>query len=154
TEPSGLPMWLPLYFEQHMGLRYGESPHQKAAFYVEPGVKNACVATAESLHGKELSYNNILDLDSAFNLVREFSQPAAVVVKHNNPCGAAVGTTLEEAFRKAYEGDPLSAYGGVLAFNRELDEPTARQITEPNRFIECIIAPGYSDAAFQLLTTR
>ena len=101
------------------------------------------------LHGKELSYNNILDLDSALNLVREFAEPAAVVIKHNNPCGAAVGATLEEAFRKAYEGDPLSAYGGVLGFNREVDEATAMQITEPNRFIECVIAPGYSDAALR-----
>ena len=109
---------------------------------------------AEVLHGKELSFNNLLDLDSALNLVREFAEPAAVVIKHNNPCGAAVGATLEEAFRKAYEGDPLSAYGGVLGFNREVDEATALQITEPNRFIECIIAPGFSDAAFQLLTTR
>ena len=106
------------------------------------------------LHGKELSFNNILDLDSALNLVREFSEPAAVVIKHNNPCGAAVGATLEAAFHKAYEGDPLSAYGGVLGFNREVDEATARQVTEPNRFVECIIAPSYSEAAFQLLTTR
>jgi phosphoribosylaminoimidazolecarboxamide formyltransferase / IMP cyclohydrolase len=154
VEPEGFPPWLPLYFEQHMGLRYGENPHQKAAFYAEPGVRHACVATAEPLHGKELSYNNLLDLDSAFNLVREFDVPAAVVIKHNNPCGAAVADTLVEAFRKAYEGDPLSAYGGVLGFNRELDEATAQQITEPNRFIECVIAPGYSDTAFRLLTTR
>ena len=126
-------------------LRYGENPHQKAAFYVEPGVQHACVASAEVLHGKELSYNNLLDLDSALNLVREFAEPAAVVIKHNNPCGAAVGPTLVEAFRKAYEGDPLSAFGGVLGFNREVDEATAMQITEPNRFVECIIAPGYSD---------
>ena len=137
-----------------MPLRYGENPHQPAAFYVEPGVHHACVSTAEVLHGKELSYNNILDLDSALNLVREFREPAAVVIKHNNPCGAAIGATLEEAFRKAYEGDPLSAYGGILAFNHELDEATATQVTEPNRFIECVIAPGYSDAAFRLLTTR
>src|SRR5262249_53349766 len=129
-------------------------PHQPAAFYVEPGVAHACVATAEPLHGKELSFNNILDLDSAFNLVREFAEPAAVVIKHNNPCGAAVGATLEEAFRKAYEGDPLSAYGGVLAFNREVDEATAMQVTEPKRFIECVIAPGFSEAAFRVLTTR
>jgi phosphoribosylaminoimidazolecarboxamide formyltransferase/IMP cyclohydrolase len=149
-----MPAVLDLRFERHMSLRYGENPHQQAAFYVEPGFQGACVATAESLHGKELSYNNILDLDSAFNLVREFAGPAAIVIKHNNPCGAAVGATLEEAFRKAYEGDPLSAYGGVLGFNRELDEATATQITEPNRFVECIIAPAYSEAAFKLLTTR
>jgi phosphoribosylaminoimidazolecarboxamide formyltransferase/IMP cyclohydrolase len=149
-----LPARLSLSFERRQTLRYGENPHQQAAFYAEPGVTHPCVATAESLHGKELSYNNILDLDSAFNLVREFTEPAAVVIKHNNPCGAAVGVTLEEAFRKAYEGDPLSAYGGVLAFNREVDEATAMQITEPKRFIECVIAPGYSESAFTILTTR
>ncbi len=148
------PPRLDLRFERKLALRYGENPHQLAAFYVEPGVAHACVATAEPLHGKELSYNNILDLDSAFNLVREFAEPAAVVIKHNNPCGAAVRATLEEAFRKAYEGDPLSAYGGVLAFNRDVDEATATQITEPKRFIECIIAPGFSEAAFKVLTTR
>jgi phosphoribosylaminoimidazolecarboxamide formyltransferase/IMP cyclohydrolase len=143
-----------LCFERRAELRYGENPHQKAAFYVEPGLRHACVVSAETLHGKELSYNNLLDLDSALNLVREFIGPAAVVIKHNNPCGAALGQTLAEAFQRAYEGDPLSAYGGVLAFNRELDEATATQVTDPGRFIECIIAPGYSDAAFRLLTTR
>src|SRR6202040_3685591 len=112
------------------------------------------VASAEVLQGKELSYNNILDLDSALNLVREFKGPAAVVIKHNNPCGAATAPNLVEAFFRAYEGDPLSAFGGILGFNREVDETTAQQITEPNRFIECIIAPSYSPAAFQLLTTR
>src|SRR5439155_2340631 len=115
---------------------------------------HACVATAEILHGKELSYNNLLDLDSALNLVREFTDPAAVVIKHNNPCGAAVAASLGEAFLRAYDGDPLSAYGGVLGFNREVDEATAQQVTEPGHFIECVIAPGYSDAAYQLLTTR
>jgi phosphoribosylaminoimidazolecarboxamide formyltransferase/IMP cyclohydrolase len=148
------PAVLDLRFERKLALRYGENPHQKAAFYVEPGARHACVGTAEQLHGKELSYNNLLDLDSAFNLVREFDTPAAVVIKHNNPCGAAAADTLVEAFRKAYEGDPLSAYGGVLGFNREVDEATAQQITEPNRFIECVIAPSYSEAAFRLLTTR
>jgi phosphoribosylaminoimidazolecarboxamide formyltransferase/IMP cyclohydrolase len=87
-------------------------------------------------------------------LAREFSEPAAVVIKHNNPCGAAIAGSLVEAFRKAYEGDPLSAFGGILGFNREVDEATAMQISEPNRFVECIIAPGFSDAAFHVLTTR
>ena len=148
------PASLTLSFQRRQELRYGENPHQKGAFYIEPGSTHASVATAESLHGKELSYNNILDLDSAFNLVREFAEPAAVVIKHNNPCGAAVAHRLADAFHLAYEGDPLSAFGGVLGFNRELDEATAMLITEPNRFIECIIAPGYSEAAFKLLTTR
>jgi phosphoribosylaminoimidazolecarboxamide formyltransferase/IMP cyclohydrolase len=148
------PTIIDLTFEKRLSLRYGENPHQQAAFYVEPSNISASVSTAETLHGKELSFNNILDLDSALNLVREFAEPAAVVIKHTNPCGAAIGATLEEAFRRAYEGDPLSAYGGVLGFNREVDEATAHNITEPNRFVECIIAPGYSEAAFQLLTTR
>ncbi len=154
TAPAQWPERLTLTFQRLQSLRYGENPHQQGAFYREPGANQACVATAEILHGKELSYNNILDLDSAFSLVREFSLPAAVVIKHNNPCGAAVGPTLAEAFAKAHEGDPVSAFGGVLGFNRELDEATAAQITEPNRFIECIIAPGYTDAALRMLTTR
>jgi phosphoribosylaminoimidazolecarboxamide formyltransferase/IMP cyclohydrolase len=135
-------------------LRYGENPHQPAAFYTEAAPPASSLAAAEVLHGKELSYNNLLDLDSALNLVREFVEPAAVVIKHNNACGAGIGKALEEAFRKAYEGDPLSAYGGVLGFNREVDEATAMQITEPNRFVECIVAPGYNTAAFEVLTTR
>ena len=145
---------LTLTFQKKQKLRYGENPHQAAAFYTEPLVKHACVASAEVLHGKELSYNNILDLDSALNLVREFTDPAAVVIKHNNPCGAATDATLVDAFAHAYEGDPVSAFGGILGFNREVDEATAMQITEPNRFIECVIAPSYSKAAFEILTTR
>jgi phosphoribosylaminoimidazolecarboxamide formyltransferase/IMP cyclohydrolase len=148
------PADLHLSFQRKQGLRYGENPHQQAAFYVEPGVSHPCVATAEVLHGKELSYNNLLDLDSAWNLAREFDRPAAVVIKHNNPCGAATANALAEAFRKALEGDPVSAFGGILAFNRELDEATAQQITEPNRFVEAVIAPGYSAEALRLLTTR
>jgi phosphoribosylaminoimidazolecarboxamide formyltransferase/IMP cyclohydrolase len=154
TQAEGPPAVLDRHWELRQPLRYGENPHQKAAFYIDPSYGAACVANARVLHGKELSFNNLLDLDSAVNLVREFSEPAAVVIKHNNPCGAAVAVTLVEAFRNAYEGDPLSAYGGVLAFNREVDEATATQITEPQRFIECIIAPGFSAPALQLLTTR
>jgi phosphoribosylaminoimidazolecarboxamide formyltransferase/IMP cyclohydrolase len=148
------PHTLTLAFTKKQGLRYGENPHQQAAFYTEPAVAHACVATAQVLHGKELSYNNILDLDSALNLVRELAGPAAVVIKHSNPCGAATAASLVEAFTHAYEGDPLSAFGGILGFNRVVDEATAQQITEPNRFIECIIAPDYAPAALQLLTTR
>jgi phosphoribosylaminoimidazolecarboxamide formyltransferase / IMP cyclohydrolase len=151
---AAAPARLTLSFQQKQKLRYGENPHQSAAFYTEPIVKHACVASAEVLHGKELSYNNILDLDSALNLVREFADPAAVVIKHNNPCGAATSSTLVEAFAHAYEGDPVSAFGGILGFNHEVDEVTAMQITEPNRFIECVIAPTYSKAAFEILTTR
>ncbi len=145
---------LTLHFRRRQPLRYGENPHQQAAFYVETPTAPASLAAAEVLHGKELSYNNLLDLDSALALVSEFAEPAAVILKHNNPCGAAVARTLEEAFRKAYEGDPLSAYGGILGFNRPLDEATAMQVTEPNRFVECIIAPDFQPAAFDVLTTR
>ena len=148
------PARLSLSFRHKQKLRYGENPHQPANFYTEPNVKHACVASAEVLGGKELSYNNILDLDSALNLVREFPGLAAIVIKHNNPCGAATAATLAEAFAHAYEGDPVSAFGGILGFNREVDEATAMQITEPNRFIECVIAPGYSKAAYEILTTR
>ncbi len=148
------PPQLELRFQRVSALRYGENPHQQAAFYRQPDWRHPCLAGAETLHGKELSYNNLLDLDSALNLVREFAEPTAVVIKHNNPCGAAVADTLAEAFRKAWAGDPQSAYGGVLGFNRPVDEAAATLVTEPNRFIECIIAPGFSPAAWHLITTR
>jgi phosphoribosylaminoimidazolecarboxamide formyltransferase/IMP cyclohydrolase len=148
------PQSLHVHFERRMMLRYGENPHQQAAFYVEKGTRFPAIATGQQMHGKELSYNNILDLDSALSLVREFVQPAAVVIKHSNPCGAAIGETLDEAFRKAYEGDPLSAYGGVFGFNRPLDAATAMLITEPNRFVEAIVAPDFNKDALQILTTR
>src|SRR5262249_15487282 len=149
-----LPSNLSLYMERRMPLRYGENPHQVAAFYVDPSWQWPGVATAESLHGKELSFNNLLDLDSAFNLVREFIQPACAIIKHNNPCGVALGASLEQAFKDAYAADSLSAYGGVIAFNREVDADTANQIAEPGRFVECIIAPEFHDDAFEILTTK
>jgi phosphoribosylaminoimidazolecarboxamide formyltransferase / IMP cyclohydrolase len=152
--PGEPPTTLTLSFQRKQVLRYGENPHQRAAFYSEPRVRPDTVARADVLHGKELSYNNILDLDSALNLVRELNGPAAVVIKHNNPCGAAIANTLALAFIHAYEGDPLSAFGGILGFNREIDETTALAITEPNRFIECIIAPEYAPRALEILTTR
>jgi phosphoribosylaminoimidazolecarboxamide formyltransferase/IMP cyclohydrolase len=151
---QALPERLTLSFTLKQPLRYGENPHQRAAAYVEPAARSDSAVGAEVLHGKELSYNNFLDLDSALNLVRELTGPAAVVIKHNNPCGAAVAGSLVEAFTKAYEGDPLSAFGGILGFNQEIDEATALAITEPNRFIECIIAPAYAARAFEILTTR
>jgi phosphoribosylaminoimidazolecarboxamide formyltransferase/IMP cyclohydrolase len=152
SEP--FPSTIDLHFQRKQMLRYGENPHQKAAFFVEPAHRKDSVAGAEVLHGKELSYNNILDLDSALNLVREFDAPAAVVVKHNNPCGAATAPTLADAFQRAFDGDPLSAFGGVLAFNRDLDEATAGKLAEPNRFVECIIAPDFTPGAFEILTTK
>ncbi len=149
-----MPATLSLTFQRKQSLRYGENPHQAAAFYVESRFPSDSIAAAEVLHGKELSYNNILDLDSALNLVREFDQPAAVVVKHNNPCGAAFASTLADAFQRAFDGDPLSAFGGILAFNRVLDAATALKLAEPNRFVECIIAPDFEPEAFEILTTK
>jgi phosphoribosylaminoimidazolecarboxamide formyltransferase/IMP cyclohydrolase len=145
------PSVLPLLFCPKQTLRYGENPHQQAAFYVEPDVSHPCVATAEQLHGKELSYNNILDLDSALNLAREFTEPAAVVVKHNNPCGAATASTLAEAFQLAWDGDPLSAFGGIIAFNKTVDTKTAESLMSGERFVESIIAPDYDDTALSQL---
>jgi phosphoribosylaminoimidazolecarboxamide formyltransferase/IMP cyclohydrolase len=154
--PGGerFPPRLDLHFRRRQPLRYGENPHQQAAFYVESLPSGGTLAAAEVLHGKELSYNNLLDLDSALALACEFAEAAAVVIKHNNPCGAAVAGSLEEAFRKAYEGDPQSAYGGILGFNRVVDEATAAAISEPGRFVECILAPDFAPAAVAVLTTR
>jgi len=134
-------------------LRYGENPHQRARFYVEGGNHRPCISTAEQLHGKELSYNNILDLDSALNLAREFAGPACVVVKHNNPCGAATAAKLADAFAAAWDGDPQSAFGGILAFNKTLDADTASALMDPKakRFIECVIAPDYEPRALDAL---
>lgn len=148
------PTELGLSFLRQDVLRYGENPHQAAAFYSERNPPLASLASAEKLHGKELSYNNLLDLDAAMAIVREYHDPAAVVIKHNNPCGCAIGKTLSEAFYKAYEGDPVSAFGSVLGFNRTVDMATAERLCEPNRFIESIIAPGYEPVAFEMLTTK
>ena len=141
-------------FERRGVLRYGENPHQRAAFYVEPATAGPNLATATSIHGKELSYNNLLDLDSALRLVRHFAEPAATILKHNNPCGAAVADTLAEAFELAYEGDPVSAFGGIVGMNRPVDRATAERLVVPGRFIEAIIAPGFDPDAVALLTTK
>ncbi len=149
-----LPGSLRLSFERRSTLRYGENPHQDAAFYVEPDFSSASLAAAEQLNGKELSYNNLLDLDAALAIVRDFTEPAAAVLKHNNPCGCAIGASLADAFGKAYEGDPVSAFGSIMGFNREVDGATAELLCEPGRFVEAIICPGFSDEAFELLTTK
>ena len=147
------PPRLTLSFERRSSLRYGENPHQRAAFYVESNPLPSTLAASEILHGKELSYNNLLDLDAAMQIVREFSQPAAVVIKHNNPCGCAVANSLSQAYVNADAGDPVSAFGSILGFNREVDVETADQLCVPGHFIESIIAPSYSTAAFEKLTT-
>ena len=135
-------------------LRYGENPHQQGSWFVEPNADPATLAAAEVLGGKELSYNNLLDLDAALSIVREFQDPAAVVIKHNNPCGCAVGETQAGAFAAAYAGDTVSAFGSILGFNLPLDLETAEALCEPGRFIEAIIAPDFEPMAFEALTTR
>jgi phosphoribosylaminoimidazolecarboxamide formyltransferase/IMP cyclohydrolase len=154
--PSPFPAALSLNFLRQQELRYGENPHQQAAFYVESNAHPATLAAAKQLHGKELSYNNLLDLDAAFNIVREFAHvtPAVAIIKHNNPCGAAVSDSLSDAFAKALAGDPVSAFGGIIGCNRVVDLATAEQLCGPDRFVEAIIAPGYTDEAFTALTTR
>jgi phosphoribosylaminoimidazolecarboxamide formyltransferase/IMP cyclohydrolase len=133
-------------------LRYGENPHQKAAFYRDPAISGPCAGNAVQLWGKELSYNNILDLNSAFELVREFTAPTAVIIKHNNPCGCACASNLAEAYRKALEGDPVSAFGGIVALNREVDAETAGDMAK--MYLEAIIAPGYQEDALAVLKKK
>ncbi len=135
-------------------LRYGENPHQLAALYVKPEPEAASVVWAMQLHGKELSYNNLLDLDSALSIVRMLSDPAAAVIKHNNPCGAAMSSVLSIALRRAMAGDPLSAFGSVLGLNRVVDEESADMLTEPGLFVEAIVAPDFRPEALEILTTR
>lgn len=131
------------------GLRYGENPHQKAAFYAS-STKPGTLAGAEQLGGKELSYNNIVDTDAAWQMVNEFTdRPACAIIKHTNPCGFAVGSTVLEAFTKAHDADPLSSYGGIVAFNRVLDQATAEEIIKT--FFEAVIAPGYEDGVVDIL---
>lgn len=137
-----------------MVLRYGENPHQQAALYALGDRSGASVVTARQLHGKELSYNNYLDLDSALGIVRQFSDPAAAVIKHNNPCGAAVADTLAVALQRAMDGDPLSAFGSVLGLNRTVDAATAEFLATPGLFVEAIVAPRFEPEAIEILTTK
>jgi phosphoribosylaminoimidazolecarboxamide formyltransferase / IMP cyclohydrolase len=143
---SAFPRTLNMQFIKQQDLRYGENSHQSAAFYTEAEPTEASVATATQLQGKALSYNNIADTDAALECVKEFTQPACVIVKHANPCGVALGEDLLEAYNRAFKTDPTSAFGGIIAFNRELDEQTAKAIIE-RQFVEVIIAPQVSDAA-------
>jgi phosphoribosylaminoimidazolecarboxamide formyltransferase/IMP cyclohydrolase len=149
------PASMPVGLRRVNKLRYGENPHQAAAVYraVTPPPTGSLVG-AKQLHGKELSFNNLLDLDSALAIVRNIELPSAVVIKHNNPCGAAQAQTLADAISKALAGDPLSAYGGVLAVNRLVDAETARVLCAPGLFVEAIAAPDFSAEAKQILTTE
>ncbi len=148
------PDQLRISFTKAMDLRYGENPHQQAALYRDPASYGPSIVNADLLHGKALSYNNVGDAAAALLLVREFSQPAAAVIKHANPCGAAVAGNVADAFLAAYEGDPLAAYGGIVAFNQSVDEAAARRIVEGSKFFEVIIAPSYEPAARELIAQR
>lgn len=143
-----------LVLSKKMDLRYGENPHQKAAVYREVGARGVSLVSARQLNGKELSYNNLLDLDGALAIARSFADPAATVIKHNNPCGAATAKTLAEATKKALEGDPQSAFGGIIGFNRTVDEETAELLSTPGLFIEAIVAPDFAAGAVGILTTK
>ncbi len=141
-------------FTKVQEMRYGENPHQRAAFYREAKPAEACIATARQLQGKELSYNNIGDTDAALECVKQYDEgPACVIVKHANPCGVALGSTLLEAYNRAYQTDPESAFGGIIAFNRMLDADTARAIID-RQFVEVIIAPHISDEATKVISSK
>lgn len=151
TEES-FPESLTLTYELQQTLRYGENPHQKAAFYKKRLGSDFSLAYATQLHGKELSFNNIQDGNAALQIVKEFKIPAAVAVKHMNPCGVGTGSTIEEAFDKAYEADPVSIFGGIIALNREVDAPTAEKLSDI--FLEIIIAPSFTEEALEILTKK
>ncbi len=146
------PEQLTLTYELQQELRYGENPQQRAALYRAPLAGSGVLINAKQLQGKELSYNNFGDANAALQIVREFAQPAAVAVKHSNPCGVGLGSTPEEAFGKAFAADPVSIFGGIVAFNRPVEEAVARQLVEI--FLEIIMAPGFSDEALQILAAK
>lgn len=146
------PAKLQLFFDKAQDLRYGENPHQQAAFYREPGYDGPGAGGAKQLHGKELSFNNIVDIEAAFNIVNEFAAPAATIIKHTNPCGTGTGESLTAAYVKAYEADPVSAFGGIVGLNREVDKATAEHIGQ--LFAEAVIAPAYSEEALAVLTAK
>lgn len=152
--PAGrFPRTLNLNFIKKQELRYGENSHQDAAFYTDQDVTEASVATAQQVQGKALSYNNIADTDAALECVKEFDQPACVIVKHANPCGVAVGGSILDAYQRAYQTDPTSAFGGIIAFNRELDAASAEAIIS-RQFVEVIIAPSASAAALAITASK
>lgn len=153
-ESLGEPELLDLHYEKVSSLRYGENPHQKAAFFRNPENTDANITNSEVLHGKQLSFNNLVDGDSALELVKEFKEPTAVFVKHNNPCGVASGKTIEEAFKESYDVDPLSAFGCIIAVNREVNEKIVDYMKEKKMFVEMIIAPSYEKKTLKRLMTR
>ncbi|MGJ7457569.1 bifunctional phosphoribosylaminoimidazolecarboxamide formyltransferase/IMP cyclohydrolase [Halomonas sp. RA08-2] len=150
---DGFPRTYNLQFEKKQAMRYGENPHQNAAFYVEADAREASVATATQLQGKALSFNNVADTDAAFECVKAFTDNACVIVKHANPCGVAVGASALEAYDKAFATDPTSAFGGIIAFNVPLDADTARAIID-RQFVEVIIAPGIAEDALPIIAEK
>ncbi|MBF8221345.1 bifunctional phosphoribosylaminoimidazolecarboxamide formyltransferase/IMP cyclohydrolase [Halomonas sp. 328] len=150
---EGYPRTYSVQYRKKQAMRYGENPHQQAAFYVEDDASEPGVATARSLQGKALSFNNVADTDAAFECVKAFEEPACVIVKHANPCGVALGETPLAAYEKAFATDPTSAFGGIIAFNRPLDADTARAIID-RQFVEVIIAPGVADAAREIVAEK
>jgi phosphoribosylaminoimidazolecarboxamide formyltransferase/IMP cyclohydrolase len=154
TTQADFPPRIQLELHRKEILRYGENPHQRGALYSLSGCGGSDLVSAHQRHGKELSYNNLLDLDSALAIVRTMQAAAAVVIKHNNPCGAASASALEAAMRRALDGDPVSAFGSVIGVNRPLDAATADVLVEPDRFVEAIVAPSFEPAALEILTTR
>ncbi|NRN29777.1 bifunctional phosphoribosylaminoimidazolecarboxamide formyltransferase/IMP cyclohydrolase [Photorhabdus heterorhabditis] len=154
TQPSGrFSRTLNLNFIKKQDMRYGENSHQDAAFYIEENLAEASIATATQLQGKALSYNNIADTDAALECVKEFVEPACVIVKHANPCGVAIGKDIHEAYDRAFKTDPTSAFGGIIAFNREIDTETAQTIID-RQFVEVIIAPSVNEEALPVLATK
>ncbi|MCD6727780.1 MAG: bifunctional phosphoribosylaminoimidazolecarboxamide formyltransferase/IMP cyclohydrolase [Solirubrobacteraceae bacterium] len=151
---SDLPDTLVRAYEKRLDLPYGENPHQRAAYYEEAGARRSVLTRVRQLHGKELSFNNILDLDGACAVLAELGddEPACVIVKHNNPCGVALGDAAEQAYRKAFAGDPVSAFGGIIALNRPVDAQLAEALSE--QFLEALIAPGFDEQALEILCRR
>ncbi len=153
AESATFPNDLNLSLRKRLDLRYGENPHQQAAFYADPRAIGASVSEARQVQGKELSYNNIADSDAALECVRQFELPACVIVKHANPCGVAAADSIEAAYGRAYRTDPTSAFGGIIAFNRELDAATAQSIVD-RQFVEVILAPGVSPEARAIIAAK
>jgi phosphoribosylaminoimidazolecarboxamide formyltransferase/IMP cyclohydrolase len=154
TDAAAFPADLNLSFRKMQDLRYGENPHQKAAFYRDEASREPGISGAVQLHGKELSFNNIIDLDAALEIVKEFDEPAAAIIKHTNPCGAAAAKTLKLAYIDALECDRLSAFGGIVGFNRPVDRDLAETILKETDLVECIIAPSYEAEALEALRSK
>lgn len=152
-EKTTFPRTFNTQFLKTQEMRYGENPHQRAAFYVEANPAEASISTAKQLQGKELSYNNVADTDAALECVKSFQDPACVIVKHANPCGVAIGSDINEAYERAFQTDPTSAFGGIIAFNQELDAQTAKNIVD-KQFVEVIIAPTVEEEALEIVASK